>query len=125
MGSTKKVLVCDDSIMARKQLKDNISQCGIEVEFIEGNNGQEAIDLYNQHKPDMVFLDIVMPEKDGATAAKEILESDSSAIVIMASSIGTQQQLKNAIEAGAKDFIQKPLDLEQVKKVFLAHLGGE
>lgn len=125
MGSTKKVLICDDSIMARKQLKDNISQCDIEVEFIEGNNGQEAVDLYNQHKPDMVFLDIVMPEKDGATAAKEILESDSNAIVIMASSIGTQQQLKNAIEAGAKDFIQKPLDLEQVKKVVLAHLGGE
>lgn len=125
MGSTKKILICDDSIMARKQLKDSISQCDIDVEFIEGNNGQDAVDLYKANQPDMVFLDIVMPVKDGATAAREIREFDNNAIVVMASSIGTQQQLKNAIEAGAKDFIQKPLDFAQVKKIIKAHLGGE
>lgn len=108
-----KILIGDDSILARKQLKDIIASLGT-VSFIEAANGQEAIDLFKSEKPDMVFLDIVMPVKDGITAVNEIIQADPEACIIMVSSVGTQSQLKMAIEAGASDFIQKPLDKEQL-----------
>lgn len=108
-----KILICDDSILARKQLKDIILSIGTPT-FVEAQDGQAAIDKFKEEKPDLVFLDIVMPKKDGNSAIREIMEIDSSAKIIIASSVGTQAQLKCAIEAGAKDFIQKPLDKNQV-----------
>ena len=118
-----KILIGDDSILARKQLKDIITMFG-SASFIEASNGQEAIDMYNQEKPDIVFLDIVMPVKDGIAAVTEIHEADPSAIIIIVSSVGTQTQLKAAIEAGAKDFIQKPLAAEQIKAILANHFEG-
>ena len=108
-----KILIADDSILARKQLKDMISTLVTPV-FLEAKDGQGAIDQYKQNKPDLVFLDIVMPNKDGNAAIEEIMKDDPDATIIIASSIGTQSQLKKAIEAGAKEFIQKPLDQQQV-----------
>ena len=108
-----KVLICDDSILARKQLKDIISTLGNPT-FIEASDGQEAIDKYKENKPDMVFLDIVMPKKDGNIVISEIIEYDPNAAIIIASSVGTQSQLKCALQAGAKDFVQKPLDKQLV-----------
>jgi two-component system chemotaxis response regulator CheY len=122
--SSKTILICDDSILARKQLMDTIKALNTDVNFLEGKNGQEAVDLYKEHKPDLVFLDIVMPLKDGTTAVKEIMEFDSSAVIIIVSSVGTQLQLKSAIEAGAKDFVQKPIDAEQIQKLVSKQLGG-
>ena len=101
------ILITDDSILARKQLKDIISTLGTPV-FVEATDGQSAIDKYKEVHPDLVFLDIVMPK----------------ATIIIASSVGTQSQLKNALEAGAKDFIQKPLDKEQVLAVVKRFLEG-
>ena len=118
-----KILITDDSILARKQLKDIISTLGSPV-FIEAVDGQDAINKYKESKPDLVFLDIVMPKKDGNAAIREIMEFDSEANIIIASSVGTQSQLKLALEAGAKDFIQKPLDKDQVLKVVSKLLGG-
>lgn len=118
-----KILITDDSILARKQLKDIISTLGSPV-FIEAVDGQDAIDKYKESKPDLVFLDIVMPKKDGNAAIREIMEFDSEANIIIASSVGTQSQLKFALEAGAKDFIQKPLDKDQVLKVVSKFLEG-
>lgn len=118
-----KILITDDSILVRKQLKDIISTLGSPV-FIEAVDGQDAIDKYKESKPDLVFLDIVMPKKDGNAAIKEIMEFDSEANIIIASSVGTQSQLKLALEAGAKDFIQKPLDKDQVLKVVSKFLEG-
>ena len=103
-----KILIGDDSILARKQLKDIILQYGTPT-FLEASNGQETIDLYKKESPDIVFLDIVMPVKDGNAAIREIIEYDKDAEIVVVSSVGTQSQLKAAIEAGAKDFIQKPL----------------
>lgn len=118
-----KILVGDDSILARKQLKDIISNnCDINPIFLEATNGQEAVDLYKKESPDLVFLDIVMPVKDGNAAVHEIMEYDKNAKIIIASSIGTQSQLRAAIEAGAKDFIQKPLNEEQVQRLVAANL---
>ncbi len=110
-----KILITDDSILARKQLKDIISTLGSPV-FIQlwMDRMQSTNTEFN---PDLVFLDIVMPKKDGNAAIREIMEFDSEANIIIASSVGTQSQLKLALEAGAKDFIQKPLDKDQVVKV--------
>ena len=118
-----KILITDDSILARKQLKDIISTLGSPV-FIEAVDGQDAIDKYKESNPDLVFLDIVMPKKDGNAAIREIMEFDSEANIIIASSVGTHSQLKLALEAGAKDFIQKPLDKDQVVKVVSKFLEG-
>lgn len=118
-----KILIADDSILARKQLKDMISTLGTPV-FLEAKDGQGAIDLYKQNKPDLVFLDIVMPNKDGNAAIEEIMRDDPDATIIIASSIGTQSQLKKAIEAGAKEFIQKPLDQQQVLNTVNRFLEG-
>lgn len=108
-----KILICDDSILARKQIKDIITTIGTPT-FIEATDGQSAIDRYKEQTPDMVFLDIVMPKKDGNIAIQEIMSYDPDATIIIASSVGTQSQLKCALQAGAKDFIQKPLDKQQV-----------
>lgn len=111
-----KVLVCDDSILSRKKLKDCIISFGC-AEVYEAADGEEAVAQYKAHTPDIVFMDIVMPKKDGIDALKGILELNKSATVIMASSVGTQEHLKDAIKAGASDFLQKPIDAEQVKKL--------
>lgn len=118
-----KILIADDSILARKQLKDMISTLGTPV-FLEAKDGQGAIDQYKQNKPDLVFLDIVMPNKDGNAAIEEIMKDDPDATIIIASSIGTQSQLKKAIKAGAKEFIQKPLDQQQVISTVNRFLEG-
>ncbi len=123
--SNKSILVCDDSILARKQLKDAITDACGDITIYEGTNGQEAVSLYKEHKPDLVLLDIVMPEMDGTTAVERIIEFDNNAKIIIVSSVGTQLQLKKAISAGAKDFIQKPIDISQVKSLIEIHLGGE
>ena len=117
------VLICDDSILARKQLKDIISTLGNPT-FIEASDGQEAIDKYKANKPDMVFLDIVMPKKDGNIVISEIIEYDPNAAIIIASSVGTQSQLKCALQAGAKDFVQKPLDKQLVMDVIEKYTEG-
>lgn len=111
-----KILISDDSILARKQLKDIISAYGSPC-FLEASNGQDAIDLYKKESPALVFLDIVMPIKDGNAAIREIVSFDKDADIIIVSSVGTQSQLKAAIEAGAKDFVQKPLSKEQIQHI--------
>ena len=118
-----KVLICDDSILARKQLKDIISTLGNPT-FIDASDGQEAIDKYKANKPDMVFLDIVMPKKDGNIVISEIIEYDPNATIIIASSVGTQSQLKCALQAGAKDFVQKPLDKQLIIDVIEKYTEG-
>lgn len=118
-----KIMICDDSILARKSLEFMLRELGYnDIIFVA--NGQEAIDTYKQQSPDVVFLDIVMPIKDGITATKEIIEYDSEAMIIIISSVGTQTHLREAIKAGAKDFIQKPIDAALLKQV-LAHVAGE
>lgn len=118
-----KILIGDDSILARKQLKDIILLSGTPT-FFEASNGQETIDLYKKESPDIVFLDIVMPVKDGNAAIREIIEYDKDADIIVVSSVGTQSQLKAAIEAGAKDFIQKPLNPDLIRHIITSHFEG-
>jgi two-component system chemotaxis response regulator CheY len=116
MSDSLKILICDDSILMRKKLKDALTLCG-SVEILEASDGQKAIDAYVIHKPELVFMDIVMPVKDGIQAVLEIKEHDENAKIVMASSAGTKEHLKKAIEAGAFDFIQKPWEQEQIEKI--------
>lgn len=117
------ILICDDSILARKQIKDIISTLGTPT-FVEASDGQGAIDIYKEKKPDLVFLDIVMPNKDGNIAIQEIISHDPNATIIIASSVGTQSQLKCALQAGAKDFVQKPLEPQQILDIVRKFVEG-
>ena len=119
-----KILICDDSILARKQLKDIVGTLGNPT-FIEAPDGEVAIQKYKDEKPDLVFLDIVMPKKDGNIAIQEIIGFDPNATIVIVSSVGTQSQLKCALEAGAKDFIQKPINKDQVIHVVQKYSKGE
>lgn len=121
--SDAKILISDDSILARKQLKDAILALGTPA-FIETSNGQDAIDSYKKENPDLVFLDIVMPVKDGNAAIREIREFDPNAEIIIVSSVGTQAQLKASISAGAKDFLQKPFSPKQIQSIISARFEG-
>lgn len=118
-----KILICDDSILARKKLKDFLVSIGC-TQILDAADGQMAIDIYKEKRPDIVFLDIVMPVKNGISAVKEIIAFDSEAYIIMTSSVGTQENLKEALKAGAKDFIQKPLDNNQIKHVLETKVKG-
>ncbi len=118
-----KILLCDDSILARKSLKEILSNFNY-TDIVEVADGQTVIDTYKVLHPDIVFLDIVMPVKDGITAVKEIIEFDKNACIVMVSSVGTQTHLKEAIKSGARDFIQKPVDPEQLIQILNHCIGG-
>lgn len=118
-----RILIGDDSVLARKQLKDIISSLGGN-NFFEASNGQEVIDLYKEHSPEIVFLDIVMPVKDGNSAIAEIMECNPKADIVIVSSVGTQSQLKQAIELGARDFVQKPLNRKQIESILNNRFEG-
>ena len=116
MEQTKiKVLICDDSMLVRKKLR-----VLLEDEFLcavtEAANGCEAVNQYQAENPQLVFMDIVMPECDGLEALKKIKEIDNKARVVMVSSTGTSAKLIDALKLGAADFIQKPYDKEQIAK---------
>ena len=117
----KKVLVVDDASFMRMMIKNILQGTDYEV-VAEAGNGREAVDMYSEHNPDLVTMDITMPDMDGIKAVKKILEIDPDANVIMCSAMGQQAMVIDAVEAGAKDFIVKPFKEDRVlgaiKKVF-------
>ena len=116
----KNILICDDAAFMRMMIKDILTKNGYNV-VGEAENGARAVEKYAELKPDLVLMDITMPEMDGIQALKKIKESDPSALVIMCSAMGQQAMVIEAIQSGAKDFIVKPFQaervLEAVKKV--------
>lgn len=110
------IVICDDSILARKNISSILNALGYS-NIREVSNGQAAVDVCKEIKPDLIFLDIIMPVKDGITATKEIKSFSKDTKVIICSSVGTQTHLREAIKAGAKDFIQKPIESGMVKQV--------
>lgn len=113
MGKPLNVLICDDSVLIRKKLRGTLEKCKC-GDIFEAENGILAVKLAKEKNPDLIFMDIVMPEKDGIEALEEIITHNPDAKVVMASSAGTKEHLKKAIEKGAYDFIQKPISLEAV-----------
>ncbi|MCS7174512.1 chemotaxis protein CheY [Pseudothermotoga sp.] len=109
----KRVLIVDDAAFMRMLLKDIITKAGYEVAG-EAANGAEAVEKYRELKPDVVTMDITMPEMDGITAIKKIREIDPNAKIIVCSAMGQQAMVIEAIQAGAKDFIVKPFQHSRV-----------
>ncbi|NLJ99950.1 MAG: response regulator [Clostridia bacterium] len=109
----KKVLIVDDAAFMRMMIKDILSKNGFDV-VGEAADGDEAVEKYQELNPDVVTMDITMPEKDGITAVKEIMAIDPAAIIIMCSAMGQQAMVMEAIQAGAKDFIVKPFQQDRV-----------
>lgn len=110
---SKRVLIVDDAIFMRMKLKDILEKHGFEV-VAEAQNGIEAIEQFKSESPDIVTMDITMPEMDGVTALKSIKEIDPNAKIIMCSAMGQQSMVMEAIQAGALDFIVKPFDNDRV-----------
>lgn len=110
------ILICDDSLLVRKQLKDCLLEFG-EFDILEAANGQNSVEVFRQKEPDLVFLDIVMPGKNGIDTLNEMKAIKGDTKIIMLSSSGTRSHLKAAMDAGASDFIQKPWDKSQIEHI--------
>ncbi|MCR2042760.1 response regulator [Anaerosalibacter massiliensis] len=117
---SKSILIVDDASFMRMMIKDILTKNGFEV-VGEAENGKKAVEKYEELNPDLVIMDITMPEMDGIQAVKEIKKMNGEAKIVMCSAMGQQTMVIEAIQAGAKDFIVKPFQadrvIEAVKKV--------
>ena len=109
----KNILICDDAAFMRMMIKDILTKNGYNVAG-EAENGAKAVEKYAELKPDLVLMDITMPEMDGIEALKKIKALDPSASVIMCSAMGQQAMVIESIQSGAKDFIVKPFQADRV-----------
>lgn len=109
----KNILICDDAAFMRMMIKDILTKNGYNV-VGEAENGKVAVDKYAELNPDLVLMDITMPEMDGIEALKAIRGKEPNAAVIMCSAMGQQAMVIEAIQSGAKDFIVKPFQAERV-----------
>ena len=112
----KSILICDDAAFMRMMLKDIMKRIGYS-EVYEAENGKKAIEKYIEFKPDLVFMDITMPEMDGIEALKKIIANDKNAAVIMCAAIGQSPLAVETMKNGAKDVIFKPYNIERVKEI--------
>lgn len=110
-----KILIVDDAGFMRMMVKSHLTKAGY-TDFTEAENGQQAVDLYKEIKPDLVIMDITMPDMDGIQALSKISEFDSSAKVIMCSAMGQESMVMEAIRLGAMDFIVKPFKQERISQ---------
>jgi two-component system chemotaxis response regulator CheY len=115
-----RILLVDDTTFMRRMLRDILVRAGFEVSA-EASNGRQAVEAYRQARPDLVIMDITMPEMDGVAAVREIAGADPAARIVMCSALGQQELIVEALEAGARDFVVKPFVpekvLEAVRKV--------
>ena len=117
-----RVLIVDDAAFMRMMVKDILSKNGYEI-VGEAENGMKALEKYQELKPDLVTMDITMPEMDGITAVKEIKKVDPAAKVVMCSAMGQQAMVIEAIQAGARDFIVKPFQADRVLEAISKAVG--
>jgi two-component system chemotaxis response regulator CheY len=118
------VLIVDDALFMRMMIKDILSKDGFEI-VGEAENGVEAVKKYAELHPDLVTMDIVMPEMDGIEAVRNIIKIDPAAKVLMCSAMGQQPLVVEALEAGAKDFIIKPFQPAKVVEAVRKALHGD
>jgi two-component system chemotaxis response regulator CheY len=116
------VLVCDDAVFMRTMIGDILTQAGLEV-IGEADSGTSAVEKYKALKPDLVTMDIIMPDMGGIEAVKEITNFDPQARVLMCSAMGQQALVAEAIQAGAKDFVVKPFQPSRVLEAVQRVLG--
>ena len=118
-----RILIVEDAAFMRAQLKDMIESGGYEI-IAQAANGTEAVHLFKQYRPDLVTMDITMPEMSGIAALEEIMKFDPLARVIMCSAVGQQNFVIASIQAGAKDFIVKPLQRDRILSAIAKALQG-
>jgi len=116
------VLVCDDAIFMRTMISDILSQAGYEI-VGEAETGVQAVAKFKELKPDLVTMDIVMPDMGGIDAVREIIGHDPDARILMCSAMGQQALVVEAIQAGAKDFVVKPFQPSRVLEAVQRVLG--
>lgn len=114
---SQRILIVDDAMFMRAMIKDILANTGRYEVVGEAANGQEAVQKFAQLKPDLVTMDIVMPQMDGIEATREIIKQDGKARIVMCSALGQEALVIESIAAGAKDFIVKPFSAEKVLKV--------
>ncbi|SER06613.1 two-component system, chemotaxis family, response regulator CheY [Gracilibacillus ureilyticus] len=119
---SKRVLIVDDAAFMRMMIKDILTKNGYEV-VGEAQDGAEAVEKYKELSPDLVTMDITMPEKDGIAALKDIKALNGDANVIMCSAMGQQAMVIDAIQAGARDFIVKPFQADRVIEAISKVIG--
>lgn len=110
---SKRILIVDDAAFMRMMIKDILTKNGYEVAG-EAENGARAIEKYKELVPDLVIMDITMPEVDGVTAVREIKKINNDCKIIMCSAMGQQAMVIESIQAGARDFIVKPFQADRV-----------
>ena len=116
------VLICDDAIFMRTMISDILVQAGFDV-IGEAESGVQAVEKYRQLKPDLVTMDIVMPDMGGIEAVREICKNDPGAKILMCSAMGQQALVVEAIQAGAKDFVVKPFQPSRLLEAVQSVLG--
>ena len=117
-----RILIVDDAAFMRMMIRDILTKNGYEV-VGEAQDGAQAVERYKDLKPDLITMDITMPEMDGIAALKEIKKLDGNAKVIMCSAMGQQAMVIDAIQAGANDFIVKPFQADRVIEAIKKTLG--
>lgn len=117
-----RILVVDDAIFMRRMISEILEENDMEV-VGEADTGAAAVKLYSELKPDLVTMDIIMPEMSGIDAVKEIMSIDSNAKIVMCSALGQQALVQEALAAGAKDFLIKPFNPSRVVEVISKVLG--
>lgn len=116
------VLVCDDAIFMRTMISDILAQAGFEI-VGEAETGRQAVEMYQKLQPDLVTMDIVMPDMGGIEAVREICKAAPDARILMCSAMGQQALVVEAIQAGAKDFVVKPFQPSRVLEAVQRVLG--
>ena len=108
-----KIMVVDDAGFMRKMIQTYLRKAGY-TDFVEGEDGQKAVELYDSEKPDLVLMDITMPNMDGIEALRQIRSKDPAARVVMCSAMGQESMVMEAIKLGAMDFIVKPFKEDRI-----------
>jgi len=120
---SKKILLVDDAAFMRKMIKDTLSKNGY-TELYEAVDGADAVEKYGEIEPDLVIMDITMPNMDGLEALKTIRAKNGNANVVMCSAMGQESMVMDAVRSGAKDFIVKPFKADRVLKTVTSILGN-
>lgn len=123
MSRALKILICDDSLVIRRKLSESIKLCHSNVHIVEAADSFGAERMFILHKPDLIFMDIILPDRNGIDTVKRLKEIDPNAKIIMISTAGTKANLFKSVSAGAFDFIQKPIDHSTIEKVIYSFIS--
>jgi two-component system chemotaxis response regulator CheY len=121
MSNSARIMIVDDEVFFRELLRDTLTKAGFNI-VAEASSGSEAIALYREHRPELVLMDIYMPEKNGIEATRDLIALDPQARIIICSGMGYDDDLNAAVAAGAIGVIYKPFYEDEVIEIIKSHL---